>query len=221
MKAIIRVVVLPALVAVCVAVASGSTEPEPAITPSDCRISFEVPPGSTMEFEDESPPVVCGLVIGPAGWREQQENSDSTYPKYSLRVWVVSGGFPVAAGFAGFTFDFKPPGGTYQLWPRNIPTPPPHEHPTPEAAPYWCTPVRMGTVCGPEFVTGEQWSGYVAEVSWGFHTPRGYGGTVEGCRAVVEGPNDLCVAIEGIGGCRGTRAFLETLRFDGPLAEDR
>jgi hypothetical protein len=201
----------------CVSFGFTSEQPEdgPGLGDS-CPIMVPAWSGTEVVSIDPGAGFVCHLMMGSDGWREEEEKSDSSFPKYSLDVRVVRSRFVDTAKIGGFMF--RPPGSRppFRVWPEPEETavPPIDLHPNPEAAPYWCTPDRnRGETCGAEFVTGDEWSGFLIEAQFGFHSSSGYGGSVEVCRAIIEGPHGVCLAIEGIGGCHDTRRFLNELRF--------
>jgi hypothetical protein len=177
-----------------------------------CPISFTAPHGLVLHEEDPLPPVTCHLFLGRPGWRQLQEETYS--PQHTLSIQVVEASFEEAAKLAGFMLRLPP--STHQIWPtvEPTPTPPPHKHPEPAAAQHWCTGGRTGTICSTKFISGERWSGFMGECNFGVHGNGGYLGLVDCCRAVIEGPNNVNVALHAIPSCRPIEEFLATLRFD-------
>lgn len=178
--------------------------PEPV---DPCTASLARSTAMPLEREDSGDPAVCQYVSGAPGWRQAEEQSESSAPEYSLRLWCVKGNFEQAAQWAGLYFD-----SGYSGADQGASTDVPHEHPDPAMARYWCTPARMRTLCGSTYISGKGWSGFKISSEFGFHLKGGgYLGTIDACRAAVEGSNGLSVGVSGIGSCEPVDRFLASL----------
>ena len=197
----------------------ASSETAPDGRSGECPVS--IPEWNEMEVHcgEDQHPVLCHFRIGRKGWVEEESQAKSSFPRYSLDIKILSGDFAQAARYGGFEFK-QPFRRLYQTWPKpeSTPVPPPSDHPNPEAARFWCTPSRHHESCGAEYISGETWTGYVIGASFGFHSSSGYGGSVEACRLIAQGPGNLFVVAEGIGGCHGLQESLDRV-FEGYLGD--